>query len=97
MRLLAPRKRSAAIALSALALLGAGYVAGQSHQPPAARALGPEYCRYSTETRYLSGGGSYLAVTAVVAEWNDLGGRWRAPSDYSARQTIGGFSCEREY
>lgn len=89
--------RPAAIALGALTLLGAGYIAGQSHEPNTARALGPEYCRYSISTESLSGGGSYLAISAVVAEWNDLTDRWRAPSDYSARSAISGFDCEREY
>ncbi len=85
-------------ALVALALFGGGYWLGLARQAPAARAqFGADYCAFRTRTEYLSSGGSFTYLTAVVAEWNSSRRRWNEVSDYTAKSAVGSFSCEKEW
>lgn len=91
-----------AAALTAAALFGSGYVAGQHHRlsvttaAPAAQPLGTDFCEYRVRTEYFAGG-SYTYVSGVVAEYDRYSRRWNSVSEYTARGAISSVFCERGY
>ena len=79
-------------ALVAVALVGGGYLWGQQHKVESVRAAGiwADHCLYKIDTRYDSNGSKYLE--AIV--WDDDDG---FVTEYTARQTVSEFDCERVY
>lgn len=89
-------------ALGAALILGAtflgGVLVGQHDRPDTLRAsLWADYCRWSARTEYLSGGGSYTALTAIVADWDETLDRWRSVSATNAKYAVDSIDCERDY
>lgn len=87
-----------ALAAAFVLVFALGYLTGQSDPAPTATAQsGSTFCEYSTSTRYLSGGGSYTILSAVVAQWSSFANQWRSVSSYTAQNAVASFSCRETY